>query len=345
MARLVIATAIAIPTLALAGGHPARADQGADEARVVTLANEARTANGAARIGVDPVLASVARNWAGVMAGNGTISHNPNLASQVTVGWLRLGENVGMGGSVDIVHRAFLTSPNHFQNMVEPAYNAMGAGVVSAGSSVFVVQVFAHLVVPPLVANEAPAVPSSLNPAHGALLRSSPAQLTATYADPDGTAGHVYFVLVDSAGRVKREGWSGLTGSGATAGLSAPSLADDTYALYAIASDGWATSAWSAPTVFAVNRTAPTAPTSITGSGGTVSARYADPDGSPGYVYFWVVDGSGRVAREGWSGRTASGATASLAVGGLARASYTLYAVAFDGLASPIAGPVAATLG
>ena len=92
-----------------------------------------------APLAVDGTLVSVARSWAGNMAAAGGISHNPSLASQGPSGWQKLGENVGQGGNVDSLLQAFVNSPAHYQNLVDPAFNYVGIGVVyGSGDLIFV---------------------------------------------------------------------------------------------------------------------------------------------------------------------------------------------------------------
>ena len=63
------------------------------------------------------------------MVANGGISHNPSLGSQVSGNWTKLGENVGVGYDVDGLMRAFIDSPAHYRNLVDPDWNYVGVGV------------------------------------------------------------------------------------------------------------------------------------------------------------------------------------------------------------------------
>ncbi|MEA2901490.1 MAG: hypothetical protein QOH36_1377 [Actinomycetota bacterium] len=336
--RVVAVGALVAVTLLLVT-PAATADSVSDEARVLSLLNQTRAAVGAPALGLNTTLSSVARTWAAAMATAGRISHNPSLSTQV-VGWSRLGENVGVGPSVDAVHEALRNSPGHYANMVDSAFNAVGIGVAYAGGSVYVVQDFATLAVP---APRPPALPTEVTPA-GGTLRTSPTQASARYSDPDGTSGYVYFVLVDAAGVAVRQGWSTPACSGCVATFAFAAVPDGLYALYAAANDGVLASGWSGPQVFWVDRTAPAAPTAVTATRTQASARYTDPDGAVGYVYFWVVGPGGAVVREGWSGATCNGCTATFVVPMLGPGVHVVYAVAYDGLASPITGPVSITL-
>jgi hypothetical protein len=74
-------------------------------------------------------LVGVARGWTDHMVANGGISHNPNLAGSVSGGWSKLGENVGVGTNVSTLMKAFVNSPAHYKNIVDPAFNYVGIGV------------------------------------------------------------------------------------------------------------------------------------------------------------------------------------------------------------------------
>jgi len=127
----VVAMVLVVPT--------AHADTGSDEARFLSLTNSLRSSKGLAPLAVDGTLVSVARSWSGKMASAGTISHNPSLSSQVPSGWKKAGENVGKGGNVDALQQAFQNSPAHYQNLVDPAFNYVGVGVVyGAGGMIYV---------------------------------------------------------------------------------------------------------------------------------------------------------------------------------------------------------------
>ena len=62
------------------------------------------------------------------MAAEGGISHNPDLTTQVS-GWSDLAENVGVGWDVLGLMDAFIASPHHYANLVNPTYTHVGVGV------------------------------------------------------------------------------------------------------------------------------------------------------------------------------------------------------------------------
>ena len=93
-----------------------------------------RSTASASRKGLAPLavygeLHGVARDWTDQMVANGGISHNPNLAGQVSANWTKLGENVGVGNDVNSLMTAFVNSPAHYKNITDPAYNYIGVGV------------------------------------------------------------------------------------------------------------------------------------------------------------------------------------------------------------------------
>jgi hypothetical protein len=120
----------------------ARADSTSDVAMLVQDINGARAANGAGPLLVDPRLTSVALWWAGQMAAAGGISHSPALTQMAPPGWTALGENVGVGGSASVVSSAFMASPAHLANIVDPRFTAVGVGEVVANGELYVVEDF-----------------------------------------------------------------------------------------------------------------------------------------------------------------------------------------------------------
>ncbi|MEY2420102.1 MAG: hypothetical protein QOI95_169 [Acidimicrobiaceae bacterium] len=115
--------------LVLANPVPANAADSGAEAAFVAKINGVRQSHGLAPLAVYGELRNVARPWTDQMVANGGISHNPNLAGQVSANWTKLGENVGVGSDVDSLMSAFVNSPAHYANIVDPAYNYIGVGV------------------------------------------------------------------------------------------------------------------------------------------------------------------------------------------------------------------------
>ncbi|MEA2974066.1 MAG: hypothetical protein QOG82_2524 [Actinomycetota bacterium] len=334
------AAAVLATTVLLALAPPAGADSASDEARVLSLIQQVRTSVGAPALPVDATLTSVARDWAAKMARDGTISHNVGVGSRVSAS--KLSENVGMGPSIDVVHQGFLNSSGHRANMVDTGVNAVGVGVAWANGTVYVVQDYAKLngtATPPPPANRPPAVPTQLSPAKDAVLRTATTTAQAVYSDPDGNPGRIYFAVVDEKGKVVREVWSPTVCSGCVAAVTFAALTDGFYWLSTVAHDGAAFSAVPAPPLFIVDRSAPTPPAGLKRSGTTVTGTYSDPDGVAGWLYVYVFDAKGAVVAQGWTARVCSGCTATYSLPALAGGTHHIYAFAYDGLLSSLAGP------
>jgi hypothetical protein len=135
-ARLIFSVA-AIAGLWLLGTGPASASEGCFTSKI----NAARGSRGP--LAVDGTLVTVARRHSQRMANSGSIYHNGNLSKEVPAGWKSLGENVGMGPTCDDIHEAFMNSPSHRANILDPDFNFVGVGVVVAGDgTIFVTEVF-----------------------------------------------------------------------------------------------------------------------------------------------------------------------------------------------------------
>ncbi|MEA2974067.1 MAG: hypothetical protein QOG82_2525 [Actinomycetota bacterium] len=332
------AAAVLVTTLFLALAAPARADSASDEARVLSLIQQARTSAGAPALWVDASLASSARDWAAKMAREGTLSHDDGVGSRVTA--LKVSENVGMGQTIDIVHQTFLNSAPHRSNMVDAGVNAVGVGIVWANGTAYIVQDFAKLAgTSPPAANRPPADPGQFSPANNAVLRTAATQASAVYSDPDGNPGRIYFAVIDETGKVIRAVWSPTVCSGCVAAVTFAALSDGFYWLSTVAHDGALYSAVPTAPLFTVDHSQPLAPASLTRSGTNVTGVYSDPDGVAGWLYVVVFDAGGTVVSQSWTARVCSGCTASYALPALGHGTYHAYAYAYDGLLSPLAGP------
>jgi hypothetical protein len=119
----------------------AAAESNAHEQQFVEMINAERAAAGSRSLVVVPELVDGARAQATAMATRGEIFHNQNLGG-ITDGWYLMGENVGMGGDVDSLHAAFMASPGHRDNLLNPVYDAVGVGVVWSDGIPYVSEVF-----------------------------------------------------------------------------------------------------------------------------------------------------------------------------------------------------------
>ena len=103
-----------------------------EESQFVGRINSLRASKGLSQLQVSGELLGVARTWTEQMVAAGQISHNPNLGSQVGGAWTKLGENVGVGYDVDGLMQAFINSPAHYANLVDPVWTYVAVGVTYA---------------------------------------------------------------------------------------------------------------------------------------------------------------------------------------------------------------------
>ena len=209
-----VAMAAVVATVAL-GALPAKADAG-DAGRLLALTNQVRAAQGLPALTIDSQLTAVAQAWATELAGRGVISHNPSVRSQVT-GWKVLGENVGVGGTVDAIHAAFVASPTHYANLVDSAYTRVGFGIVRPDARIFVVEVFMLPSSAPTAssapkASSAPTASSATpatTPAPPAAVKATPAPTPAPSAAqaPAEPAPELSPWMIYSMERLRSMGW------------------------------------------------------------------------------------------------------------------------------------------
>ena len=113
-----------------------------DEYSFLQKINEERLAVGLYPLVSDAKLAPTSRTWSQHMADTNVLAHDPNLVSivsQVEPSWQSVGENVGVGYSVQGLHDAFMSSSGHRANVLRSTYNRVGIGVVhSAGGKIWV---------------------------------------------------------------------------------------------------------------------------------------------------------------------------------------------------------------
>jgi hypothetical protein len=150
MRRLIAAILIAASaTFVIATSQGANASDPAAEADFVGRINSLRAGQGAGQLQVHSVLTAKAQAWAAHMAATGCLCHS-NLTDGITVGWSKLGENVGRGPSVASLQAAFTASPEHFANMIDKRFQWVGIGVAYGGGQMWVAEVFMDGAGPPV---------------------------------------------------------------------------------------------------------------------------------------------------------------------------------------------------
>lgn len=109
------------------------------EVRMGWLINKARQHANRGDLKYSPALSRLARAHSAVMAKAGTIFHTKNLAYAFrNFSWTLGGENVGMGPSMDALHKAFMLSPSHRDNNLDKRFNRFGIGVIWKNGVAFV---------------------------------------------------------------------------------------------------------------------------------------------------------------------------------------------------------------
>ncbi|MFN2488311.1 MAG: CAP domain-containing protein [Actinomycetota bacterium] len=105
--------------------------------------NAARRKSGRRAFQLDPELSKVARKHTRAMTGNNLLFHSTSvqLRNRVT-NWTWLGENVGVGGGVRSLHKAFMRSPAHKSNILERQSRHIGVGTRRAHGRLWVTVIF-----------------------------------------------------------------------------------------------------------------------------------------------------------------------------------------------------------
>lgn len=106
--------------------------------------NEVREAAGAPRLHADDDLATLGHGWAVTLAEEGRLRHSSLIHAVVDdPAWTAAGENVGYGPSVAVLVEAFVESPSHRANIVDPRYRSAGIGVAVVDGVIWTTHLFA----------------------------------------------------------------------------------------------------------------------------------------------------------------------------------------------------------
>ncbi|MGA9507166.1 MAG: CAP domain-containing protein [Candidatus Sulfotelmatobacter sp.] len=122
------------------------------ERLLLYLANQARAQAGTAALTLDAGLSRAARLHAEKMRAERQVSHQfqheaslaQRLAATTTTQLDQEGENVAFDFDVEKGHQHLMQSPPHRANLLNPAYNVVGLGVVRSGDRLYIVQDFGH---------------------------------------------------------------------------------------------------------------------------------------------------------------------------------------------------------
>lgn len=105
--------------------------------------NQERRARGLGTMKLDPELSKASIRHTKEMTNANTLVHSTTtqLTRRVT-NWSSLGENVGVGATVDSLHTAFMSSPAHRDNILHGPFNNVGVGVKNDGGRMWVTVIF-----------------------------------------------------------------------------------------------------------------------------------------------------------------------------------------------------------
>jgi len=140
------------PVAATAADFPGQDYDFHAEQRLLELANESRQKAGAPPLTLDSGLSQAARIHARAMLKAGQLSHQfagepglpQRLAATTNLHLDQEAENVAYDSDPDDGHRHLMLSPPHRANLLNPAYNVVGLGVVRGGDRIYIVEDFGH---------------------------------------------------------------------------------------------------------------------------------------------------------------------------------------------------------
>jgi len=139
---LILGSVIALLASAWA---PAQAGSrsGTYRARLLRIVNDVRVHHGVRRLDVNVKLSRYAKRHSAEMADRRWLFHTNDLYSRVrayrATAW---GENVGVGGTMRRVVKAWMRSSGHRANLLSGRFRKTGIGVVKRGGRVWLTQIY-----------------------------------------------------------------------------------------------------------------------------------------------------------------------------------------------------------
>lgn len=124
------------------------------EQQLLDLANQSRAKAGAPPLKLDAGLSTAARTHAEAMVAAGQLSHQFNgepalsirVASATSLILEQAGENVALDYDAEGAHQHLMLSPPHRENLLNPAFDVVGLGVVTVGDRLYIVQDFGRAI-------------------------------------------------------------------------------------------------------------------------------------------------------------------------------------------------------
>ena len=133
---VVAPAALTTSATAASGTHVLSVRLNGFEADLVASINHARRNAGMRSLTVSAGTTDVARRWSWRLANSQMLSHNPSLVRDITRSgsraWTAIAENVGEGpsDSPGSLFRAYMDSPPHRANILDPSARYLGVGTV-----------------------------------------------------------------------------------------------------------------------------------------------------------------------------------------------------------------------
>ncbi|MCD9623774.1 CAP domain-containing protein [Rhabdothermincola salaria] len=113
--------------------------------RTADLINQERAQRGIPALQFNTMLYLKAQGWADHLSRQGHLSHSNLTNDNWSTTWRKLGENVGVAGSIEGAHQAFMNSKGHRDNILDRGFNKVGTGVTrGADGRVWVVHEFMY---------------------------------------------------------------------------------------------------------------------------------------------------------------------------------------------------------
>ena len=141
-----------MPVAAVSADIPFNHDEFETEQQLLALANQSRRQAGVPALKLDAGLSDAARVHAMSMLEARQLSHQlrgepalpQRLASATPLILDHSGENVALDYDAQHGHEHLMHSPPHRANLLNPAFNVVGLGVVRSGDRLYIVQDFGH---------------------------------------------------------------------------------------------------------------------------------------------------------------------------------------------------------
>ena len=108
----------------------------ADRTAVIDYVNASRAKAGLPPLRENVTLDRKADAWAQHLRDVCDLSHS-KLSDGAPSDWMKLGENVGYGGTIDQVHVAYMNSPGHRANILDSDFRDSAIGVVAHAPLMF----------------------------------------------------------------------------------------------------------------------------------------------------------------------------------------------------------------